>query len=301
MNLLNKKTKRNPNSPKPEIQDNFSTNINLITSPSSSFMPFNLNSLFKENDRTFSDINEVLNLTFSNFDNSLDNIFPREETLSNYDIFNQNQNFIPNINDSNPISNYGNEENLNSQNNRGRKTNMEKAMGIEGKHTKFSDDNKLRKAKVIIFEANYQNINSLLKNKDKNKQIKRLNNEQTKELGVEYNRRLLKTKIKDIYSKNISSKYKNLNPDYNKKIITSIYDKKEEYIEVIKFLDKTLEECLQDFKDEKNENGLKKQMEEIFDKKLKNEKDQYKTEIKNKIDNFVKIFQSIKPRPLRKK
>lgn len=177
---------------------------------------------------------------------------------------------------------------------------MQKAMGIEGKHTKFIDGNKLRKAKGIIFEANYQNINSLLKNKDKNKQIKRLNYEQTKELGVEYNRRLLKTKIKDIYSKNISSKYKNLNPDYNKKIITSIYDKKEEYIEVIKFLDKTLEECLQDFKDEKNENGLKKQMEEVFDKKLKNEKDQYKTEIKNKIDNFVKIFQSTKPRPLRK-
>lgn len=303
-NLLNKKTKRNPNSLIPEIQDNFSTNINFTTSPSS-FMPLNLNFSSiendKENDRTFSDINELLNLPLSNFDNSLDNIFFREEALSNYDSINQNQNFIPNINVSNPINNYGNEENLNSKNKRGRKTNMQKAMGIKGKHTKFIDGNKLRKAKVIIFQAIFQIINLFLKRIDKNKQIKRLKNEQTKELGIEYNRRLLKTKIKDIFSKDISSKYKNVNSDYNEKIITSIYDKKEENIEVIKFLEKTLEECLQDFKDEKNENELKKEMEKVFDKNLKNENDQYKTEIKNKIDDFVEIFQSKKSRLLRKK
>ena len=179
---------------------------------------------------------------------------------------------------------------------RGRKSNNQKAVGIIGKHDKNSKDNKLRKVKVIIFETIFRTINLLLgiiNVNNVNKELKRLNNEQTKELRVEYNKELLNTKNKDIFSSDISSKYRD-EPDYNKKIIKSIYEEKEKYEKVVEILEKALEECFQDFRDEENESELKKMLKKVFDEKLKKETDEYKNDIWEMIINYEKIFREIK-------
>ena len=169
-------------------------------------------------------------------------------------------------------------------------------MGIIGKHDKNSKDNKLRKVKVIVFETIFRTINlllSIINVNNVNKELKRLNNEQTKELRVEYNKELLITKIKYIFSNDISTKYID-ESDYNNKIIKSIYEEKEKYEKVVEILEKTLEECFQDFRDEENESELKKMLKEILDEKLRNETNEYRNHIWEMIINYEKIFREIK-------
>ena len=306
-NLADNNSKQDSISSNPEIQDYISTKLNSSIFPTSFIPPYQLNPmLFPSND-------ELINSTLFNdnniFNDSCDNLFinnedeivdPMQKVFSMNIDKNEEKSKTESIEYPHIVTEIDGKVCI-AIKNKGRKTNKEKSTGITGGHNKYSHDNKLRKVKVIAFEAIFRTINLLLKNIDANKQLKRLNNEQTKELGVLYNRKLLLTKIKYIFSNDISSKYKD-KPDYNKKIIKSIYEEKGKYAKVIEILEKTLEECFQDFRDKDNENELKKIFKKIFDEKLKKETKEYKNDITDIINDFEKIYRGKKnPRISRKK
>ena len=320
-NLLNRKTKSNTslNLLNSEIQNHFSARFNSSTCPSP--IPYQLGPI---NEEVLLSSNEEMELSHLIKDDDSFNMClgPLFSFKNDFDIKeNESQNLLS-IQNNTIISNAENKENeiteiieckniltqLKAKNQisiiinaKGRKTNKQKASDINGKHTKDSKDNKLRKVKVIAFETVLQTINSLLIIRDANKKLKKLKDEQIKELNVEYNKKLLITQIKDIFSNDISSVYVD-GPDYNKNVIKSIYKKKEKYKKVITILEKTFEQCFQDFRDEKNENELKKTLEKILDEKLEKETNEYKKDIKDIINNFEIIFREIKkPRKPRKK
>ena len=293
-----------------EKQDRFSTNFNSSVLPSpipfqspqinedineNSFLSNSFQMILPHNtnevDADSLDFNNDFNFKYNEKENLIDmqkntfiNIF--ENIENSYMEIIECVNILTQIKEKNFIG-------ILINNQKGRKTNEQKTNGIKGKHNKYSPDNMLRKAKVIVFEAILQTINSILINIDVNKKLKILKNEQVKELKVSYNKELLNTKIKDIYSKEISSKYV-VDSDYNEKMIKSIYEEKEKYTEVIKILEKTLEECFQDFRDKENENKLKEMLKKIIDIRLQKETNEYKNDVMDTINDFVKIFRETK-------
>ena len=309
-NLLCKKRKSNTNLFKTEIEEPFSTKFKSSLCPSP--IPYQyppINEGFLSNDEILSphivkdddSINESFN--FSYFSKLKDDFKFKENEDKNL-IFIQNNNFINN-NENLETPNFEIKEKIFYgiviNNKKGRKKKEQKEKGIKGLHNKYAKDNKLRKVKVLAFEAIFRTINSLLKIVDENKQIKRLNNEQIKELKVSYNLILLNNKIKYIFSDKISTKYVD-ESDYNVKMINSIYEEKEKYEEAIKILDKTLEECFRDFRDKENENELKKMLIKVIDERLKNKEKEYIDDIWKIVFNYEKIFREIKkPRTSKKK
>ena len=304
-NLLNRKRKSNTklNLLNSEIQNRFSTKFNSSSCPSPiphKLIPLNEEALFSNDEDRI--LFSYLIKDDDSFNASLNPLFSLNNGIDYKE--NEVQNLIS-VQD-NTIANILTE--LKEKkfigviiNKMGRKTNEQKACDIKGKHTKDSKDNKLRKVKVVAFEAILQTINSLLIAKNANKILKKLKDEQIKELNVKDNKKLLTTKIKDIFSKDISSVYVDAH-DYNKKVIKNIYKEKEKYKEVITILEKKFEQCFQDFRDEKNENDLKKTLKKILGEKLKKETIEYKNDIINIINNFEDIFRKIKkPRKSKKK
>ena len=326
-NLLGKKIKSDSNSLNLKIQEPFSTKINSSAFPSP--IPYQYSPINEVYDPSIQNKEDILLSPLFRNDDSINDQFLNEKMDDNNLFINDTKNnnivcklnsFLENSesseNEENSIIELIECTNILSQrkqklfngvvinNKKGRKTTeqKEKVSEIKGEHNKYSPDNMLRKAKVIAFETILQTINSILINIDVNKKLKILKNEQVRELNVSYNKELLITKIKDIFSKEISSKYV-VDLDYNEKMIKSIYEEKEKYTEVIKILEKTLEECFQDFRDkEENENKLKKMLKKIIDVRLQKETNEYKDGIMKKINNFERIFREIKkPRNSKKK
>ena len=111
---------------------------------------------------------------------------------------------------------------------RGRKANPDEAR-IE--HNKMSPDNIIKKIKAHIFAYCLKFLNTLL-NKDKKDKIKlykldyRFINKLKKEIDLNF----LKSKLKDLFSLDITEKHKKIPKDMNKNLIEKII-KKEEYVE----------------------------------------------------------------------
>ena len=110
---------------------------------------------------------------------------------------------------------------------RGRKIKKEKQNKYKVKHNKYSGDNIIRKIKaqlllyLLTFLNNILNTNN---NNDKNKLYK-LDSKYIYQLKKEIDLNLLKMKIKDLYSLNISPIYKYLSKDFNKNLIQKIIEK----------------------------------------------------------------------------
>ena len=115
------------------------------------------------------------------------------------------------------------------------------------KHDKFQRDNVIRKFKAQFVQNLFNYINlSFNSNQDnvKNKQkhiniIQKINSSQTKSISKDSNLKWLNSKIRDIFSQKISSKFVSYEPTHNYKIIQKLYEKKEEQT-VLKILDKTI-------------------------------------------------------------
>lgn len=168
-------------------------------------------------------------------------------------------------------------EKKSKKNNLGRKKKNEKSeKRVEVGHDKFSYDNLTRKLKVKLFEAILFIINSSIKdshikigNKNvfsKNNILLKLENEVVINTNVIFNKDLLKSQLKDIFSNNISLKYLNYGLDYNKKLIQKIYNENI-HKKTIAILDRTLQECLEHFRGSKYYKelaGLEKEYEKII-------------------------------------
>lgn len=119
-------------------------------------------------------------------------------------------------------------------------------------HSKSKQDNIIHKIKVFFIESTMNFINKRFKDfeaKKGNKSAKllsRIKSEFTNTIKKEKNLIFLNTKIKDLFSCDLSEKYINLNKNFNKTKIKELYQKNEAD-EVIDIMEKTVEELLQNY------------------------------------------------------
>lgn len=137
--------------------------------------------------------------------------------------------------------------NVNLKKKKGRKP---KSSNIKISHTKYSHDNILRKIKVKFLVKLIKYINKKIKSKYIKiiGVIKPLRAKISQDNSIKFNKELLTTKLKEIFSNNeINKKFKLWDKDYNKKIIDLIYQKNIK--ELIEIFDLTFLEAFDIFRD----------------------------------------------------
>ena len=105
------------------------------------------------------------------------------------------------------------------------------------KHTKYNDDNMIRKIKHIILISLLDFINSKIRELYNNnigkgiliKQLQTLNQKQKTESNVEFNKNFLNKTIGEIFSNEITKRKSTLFPDHNKIIIQGLLNEKDEF------------------------------------------------------------------------
>ena len=138
----------------------------------------------------------------------------------------------------------------------------------KGEHTKFSEDNMMRKIKSNFIDYSHNLINNSFKNKEL--KFLRFNSEINENLKKDYNLKLMDRTFKDLYENTpISRKYKKLaieNGDLNKNIINKIYyEEPDKEFDVINLLNMTFNELFNDF----ITNNLDKFINDIYEEEKK--------------------------------
>ena len=189
---------------------------------------------------------------------------------------------------------------------------------IEAIHTKYADDNIIRKCKFIVLSHIMDFINAKIKEKYKNigygikiKQLMKINKAQVSNIKTDYNLKFMNKQLKDIFSDTISTKYTRFplkkNENLIKELINDKDDEKKEYFNNLFSL--TFSDCLNHFIDKKFIPILKdlELFEEIINdsKKLKkinlNINDQeYINELSYYLENYQNILRRKKPRRAKK-
>ena len=189
---------------------------------------------------------------------------------------------------------------------------------IEAIHTKYADDNIIRKCKFIVLSHIMDFINAKIKEKYKNigygikiKQLMKINKAQVSNIKTDYNLKFMNKQLKDIFSDTISTKYTRFplkkNENLIKELINEKDDEKKEYFNNLFCL--TFSDCLNHFIDKKFIPILKdlELFEEIINdsKKLKkinlNINDQeYINELSYYLENYQNILRRKKPRRAKK-
>ena len=129
-------------------------------------------------------------------------------------------------------------------------------------HTKYSEDNILRKIKVKFLHKLINYMNRIIEGKygNKIKPLKHLKGKISQNNGINFNKKLLFTNLKDVLSSNeINGKYKLYEKFYNKKVIEKIYE--ENITELIEILETSFIDAFKifrDFKDSTKMIGLEK-------------------------------------------
>ena len=140
---------------------------------------------------------------------------------------------------------------------RARKTNNK----FYEEHTKMSGDNIIRKIKVRLFAYLLQFLNNILNKKDEDKnRLYKLNYKFIKNLNKKKDIKYLNIPLKDLFSMNITPRYKGILPDYNKEFIERIInheERVEDYNTVIFVFNMTFREWLDMFTCKKDINYLK--------------------------------------------
>jgi len=153
-------------------------------------------------------------------------------------IYPKNKGTTDTSNKSNSISNTSFEAKTKNKKNTllGRKRKEEKG---KGEHSKFKDDNKMRRIKSYFLRFILEKTNSSLS--PGHKKFLKIKPEVNENLNKRYNDELMKTKIKNIYTQNpINGRYskKGISKYYNADLVKEIYEKNEEK-NAMKILDST--------------------------------------------------------------
>lgn len=179
---------------------------------------------------------------------------------------------------------------------------------IKGKHNKYSNDNIFRKIKSNLLHILYKFINEKLIHKYKVNQkynlkrniLRKIEQVEVVNSDIKFNKIFLNKELKDIFSVNVSSKYK-CKKDHNKIIIDKLFKEEgNEKIELKNIFNLTFCECLKHFRGstfipELNGMITFKQYKEKF----LNDKD-YLESFDYLIMNYEKILSDKKPRKKRK-
>ena len=185
---------------------------------------------------------------------------------------------------------------------KGRKLKNSKDQGF---HNKFTFDNIIRKIKAISMQSFFNFFNNKIKEVYKDSEVKslwglkKLNQSQIKNSNIEYNRLFFEKSLKDIFSDDITTKWKTEGRDHNKKLIEKLLNEENKgkkiifekilnykFIDIVKYLRGEREgldelKCL-DF-DEYMWNKIKKD-------------ENYLIIFKNNMENIEKLIQNKKPR-----
>ena len=268
---------------------------------------------FIEDNNIQTNNNEDLNNidTFQNKDlviqNKLDGNISNE-VLNNDGIMGLNSNFHI------EISNYQISQNSNHNNMLGRK---KKNSGLIGKHDKYAENNMTVKFKVYFINTLLEQINSEIKKINlsikigdqeyKVDELLDIDQKKVKNINVKEIRQFLNNNLKEVFSFDISNKYKNYPKNYNKLVIDKLYEENRTNVTCI--LDKKVIECLKFFKKDEDEflyeeNSCLKGIEKRFESlpqylKKKGFKDDYIKQFIEIIKDFENIFDKKSPRRAR--
>ena len=181
----------------------------------------------------------------------------------------------------------------------------------EGKHNKFSHDNLIRKIKSIILHAVYKFINYKIREiygnepdyDMKKDELKKIEQSQTVNTNIRFNQNFLNETLENIFSKNISHRYKKYDLEHNKNLINKLLkDKNTKRRQIFHNLfSKTFLECLEHFRGTKNIYELEGIT--TFDKiKIKYENDpDYLATLDYKLKLYEEIIKNQKGRKEEKK
>ena len=143
-------------------------------------------------------------------------------------------------------------------------------------HTKFSNDNVRRRIKVFFNKYIITLLNTLIKRKFKNCNLKfvKMDVRISKDIGIEYNRELLNTRIKDIIV-NVSNKYQNKENNRNCLIFLESQNDKDEINQILNmtYKDLYINYYLNSTKNNSIENSLEKDKEillKLYGKEYRN-------------------------------
>ena len=194
---------------------------------------------------------------------------------------------------------------------RGRKL---KSSSEKRKNNKFRQDNMIRRIKTMILKNIYNYLNSFINavyngnigdGKNKKKLLK-LRYKQVLESKADENINFLKKTLKDLFSDNITTKYKNFGLDFNKNLIEKLLKEEDENKKIIfeEIFNLTFLECLKHIIGSQNIellNGINgKDGIDTLDKIVNNldhdDDEEYKEKFKKTAQNFEKIITSIKKR-----
>ena len=236
--------------------------------------------------------NTFLNKNKENNDNTPENEDEHSKFQTTFTVESKNVNLEINNEKKSNISDKTNLFVVKSKKKIGRKP---KNSVIKGTHTKFSDDNILRKIKVKFIKRVIYYINSIIisKNIKKLKILKPLTGQISQNNSIKYNIKLLYSKLKDILSSTeINGKFKLYEKYYNKNIIDTIYN--ENIIELIEILEMTYLDVFKIFRDYSNYTGklvgLQKLDSVIREIELKENDDKYINKFKNVAMNFENYY-----------
>ena len=190
---------------------------------------------------------------------------------------------------------------------KGRKLKNSKDQGF---HNKFTFDNIIRKIKAISMQSFFNFFNNKIKEVYKDSEVKslwglkKLNQSQIKNSNIEYNRLFFEKSLKDIFSDNITTKWKTEEKDHNKKLIEKLLNEENKekkiifekilnykFIDIVKYL-RGEREGLDELK------GL--DFDEYMWKKIKRDEN-YLKDFKYNMENIEKLIQNKKPRNRQKK
>ena len=223
---------------------------------------------------------------------------------------NMNPNFEEEINDS---FNIGpnvlngiliNEENTKKNKKKGRKN---KNSDEEGDHTKYTEDNMIKRARINFINFLINKLNTEINNSyhDKTLLLKKLNPKQSNIYSVEENKIFIHKKLKDIFSDDISTKYKTFDSKYNQKVIEKLMneenlEKKEKFTKLFNI---TFIESLEHLCGKKIIEGLEGfgTLDEFIDNYFKKEEEEYKEIIKANILDYEKNIYAKKQKKKREK
>ena len=182
-----------------------------------------------------------------------------------------------------------------------------------GKHTKHSEDNKIRKIKRIFRDDLLEFINNKIATlkinildinfdheqyKGKKIEIKKTTPEQINDTSVDGNKDLFHKTIKDFFSVQISPIYRMYPPNFNALLIEKIYQIDNEG-KITSILDKTFLECLKYYRKEKFTkkknnyeclNGLETKFEKSKDKLMESNDKQYTDDVIRLIQEYDIIY-----------
>ena len=262
------------------------------------------NNIQTNNNEDFNKIDIFQNKVFG-IENELDGNISNE-VLSNDGMMGLNSNFHIEINIS--------QINQNSNHNKmlGRK---KKNSGLIGKHDKYAENNMTVKFKVYFINTLLEQINSEIKKinlsikiGDQEYKVDGLldiDQKKVKNINVEEIRKFLNSNLKEVFSFDISNKYRIYPKNYNKLVIEKLY--KENITKVTCILDKKVSYCLKYFrKDDKDMmnnkeytclKGIEEKYEDLSNYlKNKGHEDKYINDMKKLIKDLEKIYKEKIPR-----